>query len=360
VIVGLSADLFGDSRACIWENYEVSGLYEVRDLNAEGGVSGFVLTAANAINNRNQIIATGRVAGTGELRAYYLDPDDPISVQGVTINSGQAQRSRINSIALTLSSSVSLSADSLSLHNDTTGEVFALDTVPFDDATDTWDLSALTLSDGEYTATLAAGEVATHEFDFHVLHCDIDGDQEVGDGDYQLLKGQFGLRGSALASDLNNDGRVSLSDFAAIRANFGNTLPAPAPEAAEAPVAEPLVSAVSQPQPTHEPIEAPAIPSAPAASPVASQPLESVEDAYDDLIIAASPVPAVDSQTPVPLPDIRIAELEAISADLPAAPRYYATTTEYALRPLTDDPAAGDGDDLLADILAESELLPPL
>jgi len=32
------------------------------------------------------------------------------------------------------------------------------------------------------------------------------------------------------------------------------------------------------------------------------------------------------------------------------------TASAYDLRPLGDDPAAGDGDDLLADLLAESAL----
>jgi hypothetical protein len=45
-----------------------------------------------------------------------------------------------------------------------------------------------------------------------------------------------------------------------------------------------------------------------------------------------------------------------IAANLNATGR----EAEYALRPLSDDPVAGEADDLLADMLAESALTLPL
>lgn len=98
-----------------------------------------------------------------------IDPNGSVTVETVAINSGQAQRSRIDSILMTLSGPASLSAGDLALHNDSTDENFLLDAVPFDDSTDTWDLSPLALTDGRYTATLSAPGVETHEFSFHVL-----------------------------------------------------------------------------------------------------------------------------------------------------------------------------------------------
>jgi hypothetical protein len=51
-----------------------------------------------------------------------------------------------------------------------------------------------------------------------------------------------------------------------------------------------------------------------------------------------------------------ISDRQTVSASDPQL----AATTEYDLRSLGNDPVAGDTDDLLADVLAESALLLPL
>jgi hypothetical protein len=260
----------------------------------------------------------------------------PISVESVTINSGQAQRSRIDSIAMIFSGPATLSAGDLSLHNDSTGEDFPLDQVPFDDLTNTWDISGQLLSDGRYTATLLAIGVEAYEFEFYVLRCDTDGDGEVGSGDLETLFSQFGLRGSGLAGDFNNDGRVNLTDFATLRANVGNTLPAPAPVAA--PIAE----------------------STTLATTAVDQPLDD-NYASDDSLATAAPGSAVYLLAELLSPGRYIPGPELISVGSPAATLQRAATAEHDLRPLSDDMASdGESDDLLADILAESSLAIPL
>jgi len=65
---------------------------------------------------------------------------------------------------------------------------------------------------------------------------DCDGDGEVGGSDYGTFAGQFGLRGGigTLAADLNGDGRVDLTDLAAMRDARGNSVLAPTIPAAPA------------------------------------------------------------------------------------------------------------------------------
>jgi len=88
--------------------------------------------------------------------------------------------------------------------------------------------------DGEWldeTSAFPSGNgIAGSAFSFgvNVLPGDVDSNNVVGSGDYNALIGQFGLRGGGLSTDLNNNGRVNLTDFATLRSNFGSTLPTPA------------------------------------------------------------------------------------------------------------------------------------
>jgi hypothetical protein len=129
-----------------------------------------------------------------------------------------------------------------------------------------------------------------------VLMGDLDGSGEVDDGDYDILIAQFGLTGDGLSADLNNDQQVDATDFAILRNNFGNTL-SPAPGA-----------------------------------------------------------PAVDLLAELPSAAGYLSEPQSISGNSPTTGLQFAATSEYDLRPLTDDPAAGGEDDLLVDVLAESPL----
>jgi hypothetical protein len=171
-------------------------------------------------------------------------------------------------------------------------------------------------------------------FGINVLPGDVDGDNVVGSGDYSALMGQFGLRQDNLATDLNRDGRVGLADFAIIRGNLGNTLPAAAPPAT------PIAAA-----------PAPVVP-------VISQLLDNDENsANTDPIAAAASAPAIDLLIESPSANAYIPGAQAISRRLPTTTLYRAATAGYDLRPLSDDLAADSlADDLLIDVLAESPL----
>ncbi|MDP6545185.1 MAG: fibronectin type III domain-containing protein [Phycisphaerae bacterium] len=180
---------------------------------------------------------------------------------------------------------------------------------------------------------------------FSVLIGDTDGDLIVDAGDYGTLMGQFGLRGSSLAADCNGDWRVDLADFAIMRGSLGNTLPPSAPAAALQAIVEPIAA-----------IAIPVVP-------IISQPLNNSNsnDASDDSIAAAARAAAVDLLMPSPLADGYISEPQAISGGFSATRLQRAATGEYDLRPLGEDlVSGGEGDDLLADILAESPLAVPL
>ena len=158
------------------------------------------------------------------------------------------------------------------------------------------------------------------------------------DDEYEALVSSFGLTGDALAADLNGDGRVDLVDFAMLRANFGSTLPA-APAVAMQ-MAGPLAAATSP------------------VVPVVSHLQEDSSITNGDAIAAAVSAPVIDLIAELPIVDV--AEPMAISTILSEPTLHRAATAEYDLRPLTDNLEMGEGDDLLADILAESAIGLPL
>jgi hypothetical protein len=163
---------------------------------------------------------------------------------------------------------------------------------------------------------------------------DCDGDGAVADGDYDALVSEFGSHGQIgeLAADLTGDGRVDLADFVTMRSRFGQTAQIPTfPASAPEPVA----------QATYEP-------TAEAPAPL----IPVVRAASDGVDLLAESLMRVNS----------IPEMRQTLVASPATPQSFAATTEYDLRPLSDDPNAanGDTDDLIPDILAESTLSIPL
>ncbi|MDP6634240.1 MAG: pre-peptidase C-terminal domain-containing protein [Phycisphaerae bacterium] len=185
---------------------------------------------------------------------------------------------------------------------------------------------------------------------------DTDGDGAVGISDYTTFIGSFGRSEGVdrLEVDLNRDGRVVLDDFVIMRTNFGNevatpgilTAPSTAPPAALQTVAEPSVA---------------------IAAPAVSQPLDD-SNADDDTIAAAASVPVVDllaCPSPVeggesPSAGGYILERRRILVGSSATTLHLAATSEYDLRPLSDNQVNYCEDDLLADILSESTLALPL
>jgi hypothetical protein len=158
-----------------------------------------------------------------------------------------------------------------------------------------------------------------------ILVGDADRSGVVDGGDYVILIGQFGLSGKGLVADFDGNGRVGLEDFAILRGSFGDTLPA----APEAPAAAPVV-------------------------PVVSQRLDD-RDASDDIIAVTASAADIDLIMP-PSSAGYLSGPEAISAGSPAVTLQLAATAEYDLRPLMDDLPTGGADDLLVDLLAESLL----
>ena len=183
---------------------------------------------------------------------------------------------------------------------------------------------------------------------------DCDGDGDVDSSDCGTLVGEFGRRSGigAIAADLNVDGRVGLADFAIMRGRFGDTVPLPTfpATAPETPAAAPSPAL----QAVIEPIAQAAAP----VLPVVSQPLDGrdVHNANDDSIAAAASAPAVDLLMEPPSAAGYISGSQAISVGSSATMLHRAVTGGYDLRSLSDDLSAGRGDDLLADILAESPL----
>jgi len=200
-------------------------------------------------------------------------------------------------------------------------------------------------------ATANTGLAADDVFYLANLVGDCDGDGEVGGDDYGTFAGEFGLSGGigAMAADFNADGWNDLGDFAIMRGAIGNSVLTPTIPAAAA--ASPAASA--------------------AVVPVVSQALDDNNDANDDSIAIIASTAAIDLL--MPSPSDYISGPPAISGGLSATVLQRAATSAYDLRPLgpstglraSDDPLAlsesngasdDPGDDLLADILAESAL----
>ena len=197
---------------------------------------------------------------------------------------------------------------------------------------------------------------------------DCDGDGGIGSSDYETLVGEFGQRGGigTLVADLNGDGRAELSDFAIMRGAKGNSVLAPTfPAAAPGPVVESALDALA--------VAAAVTSVNPGTASdqlaVSSDQLTANGNGVAPRHVKAAPgrrtpnndsAPAIDLLAKSPSPAGYISESQAISIGLSVTTLYRAATGGYDLRPLGDDLVAGQADDLLADILAESALEVPL
>lgn len=68
-------------------------------------------------------------------------------------------------------------------------------------------------------SAVAIADAGQMNLDFSLVNGDVDGDNEVGIGDYAILSTQFGTEGPE--ADLNGDGEVDIADYAILSANFG-------------------------------------------------------------------------------------------------------------------------------------------
>ena len=162
------------------------------------------------------------------------DDDVEATVSATVINGGQVSRSGVASLSLQFNASVTLTGPgALLLHNHTTGAAVSLAGATLTgNGTNaiTWDVSSVSLPDGNYTATLpaAVGLAATYTTSFHRLPGDTDGDGAVGFGDFGLLASNFNASGGAPYSpgDMDGNGDVGFTDFGILAANFNRSLPA--------------------------------------------------------------------------------------------------------------------------------------
>lgn len=160
------------------------------------------------------------------------------TVQAVIINGGNSTRSFIQQLAVQFSKDVIFGSGVLSLHNDTIGQDVSIAGSNFSYSgttqTGTWDLSAVNLPDGNYTATLHAAVISDASgnllnggtdqvFNFFRLRGDVTGDRTVGGNDYAIWLNNFG---TVTASDFDGDNLMGGSDYAVWLNNFGQTLPA--------------------------------------------------------------------------------------------------------------------------------------
>ncbi len=147
-----------------------------------------------------------------------------------------ANRSGIDSLTINFDTPTTVgTATSLKLFNHTTGQNIALSaaTLVNDGSTSvTWDLSAVALSDGRYTAELPAAATTprlaqTLTFEYVKLAGDVTGDGVVSGNDYVEVNANIAASGSNFRpGDTNGDGTVSGNDYVAVNANIAASLPA--------------------------------------------------------------------------------------------------------------------------------------
>lgn len=165
------------------------------------------------------------------------------AVQASAVNDGSVQRSRVGSVTLTFSESVTLGADALTLRRTGLGGPAGVVPLIIDTSlsTPTQTVAKLTfggafaqdgsLLDGNYTLTAAGGLVLDSDgrgmsgdftLNFHRLFGDADGDRDVDATDFGAFRQAFG--DVSFAFDSDGDGDVDASDFGQFRQRFGASI----------------------------------------------------------------------------------------------------------------------------------------
>ncbi|MBT3199031.1 MAG: hypothetical protein HN350_03855, partial [Phycisphaerales bacterium] len=163
--------------------------------------------------------------------------------------------------------------------------------------TATWTLASPIGAD-RMLIDLSVGAVGSFTFDFNVLPGDADQDETValadGNGVRDRLFDRSSEAGYSVLHDINGSGRTDFIDWATVRANLGDSLPAAAPAAAPVAPEEPLV--VAEPQAVEAPeayVPMSAEITTVLAPPVDDQPLITTPDTQtpgsvaDDLLLLA-------------------------------------------------------------------------
>ena len=202
----------------------------------------------------------------------------------------------------------------------------------------------------------AGGNIGLSEdyvFYFGNIIGDTDGDGQVSGGDCSTLVGQFGRRGSGLATDFNRDARSDTEDFAILRAAHGNSISMPTVPNSP-PSAAPHVSASLVP-----------VAFAPAVSPSAMSIVRESPDGDFSDRISVTPAAFWPAANLLIAPRGNYApQFRPIAVGSVATIPRRAATAEDDLRVLSGDLPADEtviapyrltgADDLMFDVLAES------
>ena len=178
--------------------------------------------------------------GTQQATTTILDNDDPPAVTGSGVNGiGNNNRSQIASVVLQFSRPVSVnSVSSLRIFNHTTGSPVDISAATLENNGTSevrWNLAAVSLPEGFYTAELPRSEVnslqgkalqATHSILFHRLPGDSNGSAQVNTSDFDDLKATFNtINGPVLGpGDFDANGEVNWRDFGILATNFTRVL----------------------------------------------------------------------------------------------------------------------------------------
>lgn len=164
-----------------------------------------------------------------------------VAVQGVVIDDGTVQRSKVRSLTVTFSGLVTLPANPVNafsvVRSGGSSQAFAID---LSGSTATQTVAKLnftsTLADGNYTLTVFGNQVtdasgfglgvmpANSTTLFHRLFGDSNGDRTIDASDMSAFGNAFGVTNPQSAYDFNSDGYVDAGDFAEFGNRFGITI----------------------------------------------------------------------------------------------------------------------------------------
>jgi len=187
------------------------------------------VTTSDAAGNSQTISDTANIADQID-----LGPVPQVTISSSTINSGQKQRSHIDTIDFAFAKPTgfvgafpSLDLSSLTLlHNGGAPVSLAGAILTYDVASGTGrvDLHNLVLADGDYQLQFNVGTDTPDFIDFFKLTGDANGDGIVNRKDLTAVASAQNATGALLEADVNNDGRVNADDTKLVKSRLNRKL----------------------------------------------------------------------------------------------------------------------------------------